>query len=134
MSYFIVSTCDKTVNINSSVTTIDLEDTTKPNICSWTLQSPNDTTIVVKIIDIQLRGGLDRVIALDGPDENETVIQQCGLYCNLKGNSTYNIWTINLKWLIFQPIALDFVLAIKALYVCLLNSMKPWFKKKIKNI
>ncbi|VDI33830.1 Hypothetical predicted protein [Mytilus galloprovincialis] len=80
-----VSTCDKTVNIDSSVTTIDLNDTTKPNICSWTLQSPNDTTIVVKIIDIQLRGGLDRVIALDGPDENETVIQQCGLYCNLKG-------------------------------------------------
>ncbi|XP_071126169.1 cubilin-like isoform X1 [Mytilus edulis] len=80
-----VSTCDKTVNIDSSVTTIDLNDTTKPNICSWNLHSPNDTTIVVKIIDIQLRGGLDRVIALDGPDENKTVIQQCGLYCNLKG-------------------------------------------------
>ncbi|CAC5398130.1 CUBN [Mytilus coruscus] len=82
-----VSTCDKTVNISSSVTTIDLQDTpVKPDQCTWTLQSPSKTTIVVKIIDIQLRGSLDRVIALDGPHENATVIQQCGLYCNLKGS------------------------------------------------
>ncbi|XP_052077702.1 cubilin-like isoform X2 [Mytilus californianus] len=81
-----VSTCDKTVNINSSVTAIDLKDTVKPNICTWTLESPSNTTIVVKIIDIQLRGGLDRVIALDGPDENSSLIQQCGLNCNLKGS------------------------------------------------
>ncbi|XP_063413011.1 cubilin-like [Mytilus trossulus] len=81
-----VSTCDKTVTIGRSVTTIDLEDTAKPNICSWNLQSPSDTTIVVKVIDIQLQGGFDRVIALDGPYVNDTVIQQCGLDCNLKGS------------------------------------------------
>ncbi|CAC5421655.1 unnamed protein product [Mytilus coruscus] len=81
-----VSTCNKTVNINSLVTTIDLKDTVKPNVCTWTLESPSSTTIVVKIIDIQLRGGLDRVIALDGPAENSSLIQQCGLNCNLKGS------------------------------------------------
>ena len=75
--------------MNESVSYVKLGQVSTPKICTWTLKSPSNTTIVVQINDIQLSGSMDRFISLDGPNETFTAIQQCGVDCSLKGNKIH---------------------------------------------
>lgn len=80
--------------MNDTVSTLDLNDVNLTSTaCTWNLQSLNGTTIVVKVNDVVLEGRLDRVTALDGANENSSVIQQCGSECSkLHGNIFLNLF------------------------------------------
>ena len=86
--------CNQTVHLNDTISTLDLEDFNGTSTaCIWNLHSLNDTTIVVKVNDVVLEGHLDRVTALDGTNENSSVIQQCGSECSkLNGNIFLNLF------------------------------------------
>lgn len=79
--------------MNDTVSTLDWNDVhLTSTACTWNLQSLNGTTIVVKVNNVVLEGRLDRVTALDGANENSSVIQQCGNECSkLNGNIFLNL-------------------------------------------